>query len=166
MSPRFSATNCARMYELALSQDGYQQIDQGPWRFTARLATEHVWDAFVILSLLKDHERQGTILDVPHIGLQKDRFSGAMEARNERIICYGQPEVSHYCDKCMRTFAHDDNTMCAYTYMSHAHLDCKTSCSQMPSCRDRWPYNRTPLLWCFPLHPALAKQPGSFLHGA
>ena len=83
------------MYELALSQDGYQQIDQGPWRFAARLTTEHVWDAFVILFLLKDHERQGTILDVPHIGLQKDWFSSAMKTRNERIICYGQPEVSH-----------------------------------------------------------------------
>jgi hypothetical protein len=27
-----------------------------------------------------------------------------MEERNERIVRFGQPEISHYCEGCMRVF--------------------------------------------------------------
>ncbi len=70
-----------------------------------RLATEHVWDAFVIYSLLDDKQRNGEQLKVPHIGDQADRFTYAMEERNRNIILYGQPDsVTHACDKCLRVY--------------------------------------------------------------
>ncbi|KIJ13544.1 hypothetical protein PAXINDRAFT_163619 [Paxillus involutus ATCC 200175] len=47
--------------------------------------TEHVWDAFVLLALLRDHATHSLLLVVPHVGLQKDRFQAAMQERNERI---------------------------------------------------------------------------------
>jgi hypothetical protein len=53
-----SATNCARSYQLALSKDRETPKD---WKFSFNLKTEHVWDAFLILSLWEDHRtRQST----------------------------------------------------------------------------------------------------------
>ena len=70
-----------------------------------RLATEHVWDAFVIYSLLDDKQRNGERLKVPHIGDQADKFTYAMEERNCNIILYEQPDsVTHACDKCLRVY--------------------------------------------------------------
>ena len=53
-----------------------------------------------------------------HTGLQKDRFTALMQARNEYIILHGQDEVPHICDKCMRVFTLDDGTfrMSTITY--------------------------------------------------
>jgi len=104
---RVSATNCARTYELAQSrQEPEDFVDQG-WQFGSKLTTEHVWDAFVLLSLLEDHEERQTVLQLPHTGMQKDRFTTEMANRNERIIHEGQPEIAHYCDKCMRIYRGD-----------------------------------------------------------
>jgi hypothetical protein len=100
---RVSATNCARTYELAQARRDSGELHED-WQFGSKLTTEHVWDAFVILALLEDHEKQGTRLQVPHIGKQKDRFTAEMAQRNERIVRDGQPEIAHYCNKCMRTY--------------------------------------------------------------
>jgi hypothetical protein len=69
-----------------------------------KLTTENVWDAFVLLLLLEDHQARDMRLRLPHTGKQKDRFTDAMDERNERIVLQGQPEIAHYCDKCMRTY--------------------------------------------------------------
>lgn len=74
------------------------------WPFTFTLQSPHVWDAFVILSLLEDCNRQSTTLDVPHDGSQRDRFSSAIHRRNIRIQHYGLPEVPHRCDRCTRYY--------------------------------------------------------------
>jgi hypothetical protein len=92
------------MYDMSLSdkQDGLLK-DSG-WQFGSKLRTEHVWDAFVLISLLRDHEARGRLLEVPHGGMQKDRFTTAMESRNLRIIHEGQDEIDHTCDACTRKF--------------------------------------------------------------
>jgi hypothetical protein len=78
------------------------------WAFGTKLTTNHVWDGFVIAALLDDHQRQGTYLQVPHVGEQKDRFKAAMETRNTQIILSGQLDaVQHVCDKCMRIYQMD-----------------------------------------------------------
>jgi hypothetical protein len=73
------------------------------------LTTNHIWDGFVILSLIEDAVVCSRLLRVPHIGSQADRFKLAMEERNNRIILNGQPDaVWHACDRCMRIFLMPD----------------------------------------------------------
>ncbi|KIJ92346.1 hypothetical protein K443DRAFT_113758, partial [Laccaria amethystina LaAM-08-1] len=97
----FSASNAAHLYTITLSEDEYL-VSCG---LSDRPTTDHVWDAFVILSLLEDHVSQGTLLTVPHTGNQCDWFKVAMEDRTSWIIMQGQPNaVQHVCDKCMRIF--------------------------------------------------------------
>lgn len=79
------------------------------WPFVPTLTTEHVWDAFVLLALLRDHATRSLLLVVPHVGLQKDRFQAAMQERNERIVYHGQPEIAHYCEGCMRVYEEEDS---------------------------------------------------------
>ncbi|KJA21479.1 hypothetical protein HYPSUDRAFT_140419 [Hypholoma sublateritium FD-334 SS-4] len=76
---------------------------------TSNLYREHVWDAFTIVSLLKSKEQCGKVLEVTHIGEQKDRFTKAMGERNCKFILEGQPDaVHHMCDRCFITYV-DDN---------------------------------------------------------
>ncbi|KIK44277.1 hypothetical protein CY34DRAFT_80297 [Suillus luteus UH-Slu-Lm8-n1] len=81
-----SATNCARLYNEAQARRNTLTHD---WPFKMSVTTEEVWDAFIILALLDDHQRQGTRLCVPHGNNQSDRFTAAMQARNEKIITHG-----------------------------------------------------------------------------
>lgn len=101
-----SATNAAHVYHHSLSQlsEPRQSLAQ------YQLRTEHVWDGFVILSLLKDSMSRKFVLEVPHSGEQKDRFTAAMRARNEYIRQFGQPEFLHFCSKCVRRFDRDDGS--------------------------------------------------------
>jgi CxC5 like cysteine cluster associated with KDZ transposases len=108
---RTSATNCARIYDHALVGPHASDIEGGGWQFGIRLTTEHVWDAFVILSLLRDHAARNWCMQAPHIGSQRDRFVRLMEERNRRIVQEGQAEVSHYCDKCLRLYVNPDDQM-------------------------------------------------------
>jgi len=103
-SRRLSATNCAKVYDLSFSQRETHGLEEAGWPWGFKLKTEHVWDAFVILSLLRDREGRLLSLEVPHTGLQKDRFKPAMRERNLRFVREGQPEVDHWCRKCTRIF--------------------------------------------------------------
>jgi hypothetical protein len=70
-----------------------------------------VWDSFIILSLLEDcHGRQQTLM-VPHDGTQKNRFIEAVRARNLRFRLYSQPEIRHYCKKCVRFYHGPDGNV-------------------------------------------------------
>ncbi|KAF8060185.1 hypothetical protein FPV67DRAFT_1674149 [Lyophyllum atratum] len=84
-----SATNCARMYNLTLSNT----VPPDDWAFGFTVTTEHVWDAFVILSLMEDFERRSKTLVIPHTGAQKDCFTNALQERNIRFRLYSQPEL-------------------------------------------------------------------------
>jgi hypothetical protein len=68
------------MYKTTLSNPSYSQPSD--WGLSNNLTTNHVWDSFVILSLLEDGVRRGRVLSVPHTGDQADRFKPAMEERN------------------------------------------------------------------------------------
>lgn len=83
-------------------------------RFSTRLSTENVWDAFTIYTLIRQHEREGRMVVVSHTGDQKDRFNALMEERNKKVILYGQDEVRHYCDKCTRIWEDPDGTIREY----------------------------------------------------
>lgn len=93
-----------------------------PWGF--KLTTEHVWDGFVVLSLLRDREGRQLCLEVPHTGLQKDRFKAAMRERNLRFVQDGQPEINHWCRKCTRIYRerNPDGTETASTTSCPAHM--------------------------------------------
>ncbi|KAJ7104620.1 hypothetical protein C8R44DRAFT_639957 [Mycena epipterygia] len=84
-----SATNCARSYDMALSEGQEHDLAVGGWQFGSCLTTDHVWDAFIVLTLLDHSERNGVCLAVPHTGAQKDRFTAAMRARNLEVIQEG-----------------------------------------------------------------------------
>jgi hypothetical protein len=75
-SYRTSATNCAWLYNLLLSDT----VPPSDWAFGFSVTTEQVWDAFVTLALLEDHQTQSKTLVVPHTGAQKDRFTDALHA--------------------------------------------------------------------------------------
>ncbi|KAJ7715127.1 hypothetical protein B0H16DRAFT_1435194 [Mycena metata] len=102
-----SATNGARVYNDSLSQPD-KIPDHPDWMDTTfKLRPENVWDGFILLSLLEDHEARGATLRVPHTGDQQDRFTQAMQERNARIQLCGQPEWGHYCTKCLRVWDED-----------------------------------------------------------
>ncbi|KAJ7195626.1 hypothetical protein GGX14DRAFT_376784, partial [Mycena pura] len=105
----FSATNCAKLYDIALSDR--HNMEAGGWQFGLKLTPDHIWDAFVIKSLLDDRQRHKSVLQVDHGGDQSARFQAAMAERNERIILFGQDEVPHYCDRCMRVWEDEDGNL-------------------------------------------------------
>ncbi|KIM40257.1 hypothetical protein M413DRAFT_413786 [Hebeloma cylindrosporum] len=94
-----SATNCARTYSAA-----YEEKLPQDWPYKASLKGDHIYDGFVIISLLEDHSTRNAILTVPHHGDQAKRFTEAIRARNARMRLYGQPEILHCCDICMRMY--------------------------------------------------------------
>jgi hypothetical protein len=90
-----------RLYNTSLAKEHEKPVN---WSFGFKLTSDHVWDAFLTLSLLEDHQACLETLLVPHSGLQKVRFTAAVRARNARIQLYGQEETRHYCNKCIRTY--------------------------------------------------------------
>jgi len=102
---RLSASNAAKLYQMSFAKDYLKDTE---WQFVPRLTTEHVWDAFVIFSLLEDKKQRHERLCVPHIGDQASRFTEAMEQRNRDFIINGQPDaILHACDKCLRIYQFD-----------------------------------------------------------
>ncbi|KAJ3886424.1 hypothetical protein GG344DRAFT_57478 [Lentinula edodes] len=95
-----SATNGAQIYN---------QLFCSP---TSSLAPEHVWDAFIVYSLIKDSISQGTILIVPDGGEQKHRFDQAMSERSQRIATFGQDLINHYCNRCLKVTEKERGTFC------------------------------------------------------
>jgi hypothetical protein len=96
-----SATNCSRSYHQALAKD---HLRPPGWNFGFSLTPAHVYDGFIVLSLLEDHQSRQSTLVVPHDGEQKDRFTMAMRARNALIRLYSQAEIRHFCNLCIRVY--------------------------------------------------------------
>jgi len=57
----------------------------------------------------EDAATQREELLIPHGGLDKDRFKQAVQARNSCMCLYNQPEIRHYCKKCMHFLSHSEN---------------------------------------------------------
>lgn len=93
-----SATNASRIYDVALSRN----LHASAARFS--LTTEQVLDGFILNALIRDCNSRGDRLHLPHTGDQKDRFTQAMQDRNNRIRLAGQPEWAHYCERCTRRY--------------------------------------------------------------
>src|ERR1700761_3326304 len=89
---------------MALSEQQNHDFAAGGWQFACTLTTEHVWDTFVLLTLLDLNDHKNTLLTVPHGGDQKNRFTAAMRARNREVVMEGQDEIAHCCDRCMRVW--------------------------------------------------------------
>lgn len=66
-------SNASCVYKMILSNLSYSQSSD--WDLSKNLTTNHVWDSFVILSLLEDGVQRGRLLSVPHIGDQADCFN-------------------------------------------------------------------------------------------
>jgi KDZ transposase family protein len=102
-----SATNCARIYNTGLaSMNNSDSAQSEPidWQFKLEVTSDEVYDAFTILSLLEDCQLQRSTLVVPHGGLAKDRFTTAVQTRNNCFRLCSQPELLHYCKKCTRFY--------------------------------------------------------------
>ncbi|KAG6913584.1 hypothetical protein DXG01_005775 [Tephrocybe rancida] len=67
-----STSNCALQYDMALSQHDMKNLNATGWQFGMILTPEHVWDAFIIWTLLHGHIKHDLLLQVSNIGLQKD----------------------------------------------------------------------------------------------
>jgi len=89
-----------------MSQTGNsdQFLDPSSKEQLSLLRTEYVWDGFVLFALLEDHNSQGELLLLPHTGPQNHRFDDAMMKCNEFMNQSGQPEWSHFCQKCCRVW--------------------------------------------------------------
>jgi hypothetical protein len=128
-----SATNCARLYNEAQSQDENVAHE---WQFNLTVTTEEVWDAFVILALLDDHQLRNTRLCVPHGNSQSARYTAAMRARNERIITEGQDELPHACYGCMRLFSMPDGTTHYTEVVVTDGITVGRPCCAVPHCKN------------------------------
>lgn len=138
---------------MSLSGRNTTKLVESGWQFGFKLKTEHVWDAFVILALLRDCEARGRLLDLPHDGDQKDRFTAAMEERNGRIVREGQNELRHRCKKCTRVYEwyeddgalrHSEFPICSFSVPSlMMHFFIQRHC---PAPHDRWPIYGSPAL--------------------
>jgi hypothetical protein len=60
------------------------------------------------LAILEHFHENNQILVVPHGSEQKNRLKSVISERNKLFAEKGQPEWSHYCEKCIRIF--DDAT--------------------------------------------------------
>lgn len=78
------------------------------WPFGFSLSSDHVWSGFLLFCLLEDAVEREEYLVVKHTGEHKDRFNDLVQARNQRVRIAGQPEVTHFCDKCTRWYFDSD----------------------------------------------------------
>ena len=103
MSFRVSASNAVKVYN-----DCWPEPVVPPgWTVTANLRYEFIYDAFKILSLLEWYKSRNSTLVVLQGGNQAVRFNEAMQEFNSSINEYGQKEIDHRCDKCVRTIFKD-----------------------------------------------------------
>lgn len=89
-----------------MASASFKELKGEYWSFSSVLRPEHVWQGVMILALLQyKRVHQSEQLVVPHDGEQLVRFDLAMKSRNEHIVQNRQPELPHYCNKCLRVYA-------------------------------------------------------------
>ena len=100
---RTSATTCGRLYNASLAKT-HGSSPPADWPFNFTVSTDHIWDVFVILALLGDCQGHSATLKVPHTGKQKDHFMTAVQACNIHFCLNGQPELCHFCHRCLHVY--------------------------------------------------------------
>ncbi|KIK91955.1 hypothetical protein PAXRUDRAFT_148350 [Paxillus rubicundulus Ve08.2h10] len=133
MQVAVSATNCARLYDIAQS---HHQHGNMAWQFDSMLMTEQVWDSFTLLALLDDHNQFNLPLQVPHNSDQKDHFRQAMCTHTERIITHGQEELPHACDSCVWIFCMPDETVVKMEVVMMDGVTIGHPCCAVPQCKN------------------------------
>ncbi|KAK7039107.1 hypothetical protein VNI00_010291 [Paramarasmius palmivorus] len=103
-----SAQSIARVYNRTLGRTN-QNL---PWNgaLSAALDADLVYESFFLHALLRDHQKQNSILSVPHGSNQRRWLDQALQERNLRIAGNGQPLWAHACKKCMKIQVKDDGT--------------------------------------------------------
>ncbi|KAG1900359.1 uncharacterized protein F5891DRAFT_1188674 [Suillus fuscotomentosus] len=105
-----SATNCTHIYNIALANAESTQFPGTKW-FSKDITMDHVWNTFIICTLLEDCCERHCLLDVSQTVNQNERFIKAMSDRNRRMRTYNQPLARrHFCAKCTRIYSHGDIT--------------------------------------------------------
>lgn len=102
------ATNCARIYNLALGQRDEQLQNMLGWEADMHMNMENVWNGFFIHSFLLDAQSLG--LDalrhipftLPHMGAnhRSNHLDEMLKNRNDRFSGYLRPHYNHACDDC------------------------------------------------------------------
>lgn len=133
------------MHEMAHSR---QDRDMGDWPFSPKLTKANVWDTFVLVTLLDDHSSRHSRLSVPHTGEQAERFTAAMQNRNERIVHDGQPELTHACDKCTRIYEDGNGISSRVEVVVVDGLTMGHPCCAKDSCLNALPRNRNKKRFC------------------
>ncbi|KAI0309415.1 hypothetical protein OF83DRAFT_1072073 [Amylostereum chailletii] len=134
-----SATNNGRIYDL-------EHIDArtrfpAVWSVSPSLTVTIVWDAFFILSLVRDYKECGSQLHLSNVGDQSDRLDGALHARNKLMAGQGQEHWSHACDWCCSVQLKDDK----HQVMRAVIMDGVTvgrPCCNVHDCQGRLPTQR------------------------
>lgn len=103
---RTSAMSCADFYNTSMAKGNKSPPD---WLFGFTLSSEHVWSAFYLYCLLEDAKEWHEYPIVKHTGDQKDRFNELVQLHNQCMCIKGQPEITHFCDKCTRWFHGPDH---------------------------------------------------------
>ncbi|KAJ7185334.1 hypothetical protein C8R46DRAFT_981891 [Mycena filopes] len=119
-----SGTNCARIYNSALSTPGQHVLNNklaftaiyhdtkhivpDDWHITRLIRKEDTMNGFFLYSLLLDKAEQGRILMLPHDERsQSDRMEPALAERNSAMEGTGQECYAHACDLCFVVFEND-----------------------------------------------------------
>jgi hypothetical protein len=147
MSPRSSATNCARVYNLSIGD--YTRKLQTQYRLlNTEMTMDHVWDAFFLHGLILDANRSNDRLTLPNNEVEhQDRYSAALQVRNLKYQGPMRDGWNHCCDTCSRTVARAEGNGKLFR-LDQAIYSSYTS-SSGSCCGDRWD-NYRPSLLCHP----------------
>ncbi|KAJ7741865.1 hypothetical protein B0H16DRAFT_1323588 [Mycena metata] len=149
-----SATNCARIYNEALSTPRQHILNNkfaftaiyhdtkhftpDDWTLTRFIRKEDTMNGFFLYSLLLDKAEQGGILMLPHDeASQADRLKPALAERNSAMEGTGQECYAHACDLCFVIAENADGQLmktqaAACDGNSIGHRSCKVHDCQNP----------------------------------
>ena len=86
--------------------------------------------------------------------MQQDCFTAAMRVRTERIIVFGQDELPHACDGCVRIFkTADGRTLCTEVVVTDG-VTIRRPCCAVPYCKNPLASNRHCFCSAKPTHHA------------
>ncbi|KAJ6511673.1 hypothetical protein DFH09DRAFT_1100422 [Mycena vulgaris] len=104
-----SATNCARTYNAALSNQSIRSSLPATWSTSLELHVEDVWNTFFLYSLLLDYQTREQPLELPHKApSQSERLRAALHERNVRMAGTSQPAWNHACNLCCGVVIDED----------------------------------------------------------
>ena len=133
---RTSAIACANFYNTSMAKSNEPLPG---WSFGFLLSTEHLWSAFLLYCLFEDATKQQEYLILIHTGDQKDHFNEPVQVQNQHMCIEGQPELTHFCDKCTCWFYGPDGSGEYILLLNHSCLLIDIcSQAQMFSCCHRW----------------------------